>query len=902
MVFAVVLLAGGLAGRAQPLTYTLNLRPGYNAIANPLLVSNNSVNALFPVMPAGTMLAKYNVALGGFVLNNYDPALGGWEFETGFAGTLAPGEGAFLYVPMLTHLTITGAKHNPTPQVGATYGFNLVGCQSLDACSFEELMGFAPRVGDEVYQYDEPVAGLPGGGTQPASRTNRFLATGWNVVPVLPPLHGFFVNLASAPRAMINPPRLNVPLGGVAQFNAVTIGETPQGFQWRLNGAVISGQNGPTLVLPNVTAQAQGNYSVVAQFPSGSVTSLTARLTVIIPPMFTKQPQSLTVTQGGTAAFSAQASGTGPLFYQWQTGTAVAQPFGQDKSNLLLPNVPATAAGPYFVIVTNLAGAATSEVAQLTVLIPPTIFVQPQSQTVNPGQDIMLSVLADGTQPLLFQWLLNGNLISGANGSSLTLTGARPEQSGIYRVIVANAAGAVLSQETMVMVLAPDLVASDMFPGPGFTNVPNGLFQASNVNASAEPGELRHAGKPGGRSVWLSYVSTQPGIVTFRTRGSLFDTLLAAYVGDELTNLFEVASDDDSGPALSSVISFSVTPGVVYRIAIDGHGGEQGKFILGWDFQPTTERLAVITLQPVSQIVPVGGTAVFGVGAQTPVDGIQWYFNNSQLIAGATQPLLRITNAQPANVGSYLARLRLGNRTVDSRAADLELRETDGPGQPAQVRAYDKWEDLLAALAGQPPGVRFNPASQVLGYTGSQTFSTAGSGGQNGEPVHCGAIGGHSKWYAYIPPTNGTLYLNTDGSNFDTLLAVYTGCCTFASLTPVACDNNAGTNGLASSLSFPAIQNTIYYVAVDGVGGVTGSVKLNYRLLVSMMLTNLSSTTNSMTFQLNATPSWPFAVQRSTNCVAWTNFLVSTSTTGLYLFTDTNLPPGRRFYRSFQTP
>src|SRR6185436_7765706 len=144
--------------------------------------------------------------------------------------------------------------------------------------------------------------------------------------------------------------------------------------------------------------------------------------------------------------------------------------------------------------------------------------------------------------------------------------------------------------------------------------------------------------------------------------------------------------------------------------------------------------------------------------------------------------------------------------------------------------------------------------------------------------------------------------LNTDGSNFDTLLAAYTGCCTFATLTPVACDNNGGTNGLTSSVSFYAISNTVYYIAVDGVAGVTGTARLNYRLLVPMMLTNLASTTNSLTFRLNATPAWPFSVQRSTNFVDWTNIINGTSVSGLFIFTDTNLPPGRRFYRSSQKP
>ncbi len=152
------------------------------------------------------------------------------------------------------------------------------------------------------------------------------------------------------------------------------------------------------------------------------------------------------------------------------------------------------------------------------------------------------------------------------------------------------------------------------------------------------------------------------------------------------------------------------------------------------------------------------------------------------------------------------------------------------------------------------------------------------------------------------PPADGTLFLNTDGSDFDTLLAAYTGCCTFSSLTPVACDNNSGTNGLSSSFSLHATSNTVYYVAVDGVGGVTGAAKLNYRLLVPIVITNLAKTTNSMTFSVTATPSWPATIQRSTNCFSWTNVFTTGTVSGAFTFLDTNLPFGRLFYRALQTP
>ena len=901
-----ILVTAAVAGvslslSGQQAAYVLSLQPGYNAISNPLDVGSNSVDELFPVMPSGSALAKFNHAGGSWELNNFDDALGHWEFNTGFIGTLQPGEGAFLYVPTAVQLTISGERHFATKPPNVGPGFNLVGCGTLEACRFDQLMGFNARVGDVLYQYALPLSD-PTNPMQGASSVHHYGSNGWDIVPLVQPLHGAFINVASQPRVVINPPRLQVPAGGTARFDAQIIGPETGSFQWLFNGTTLGGATNPFLVITNVQAPVTGVYSVVAQFASGSVTSLNARLSLAFPPSITLPPSSLTATQGGSAAFVAFAAGSMPLYYQWlRAGTSAPQSAGVDRTNFVIPNVPVTAAGNYQLVVTNFGGSVTSAVFALNVLIPPQIFAQPQGQLAAPNDTVTLAVGATGTQPLQYQWMLNGNFIPGATGPSLTLNSIRPEHSGVYRVVIANAAGAVVSAEAIVRVTGGNAVLSDFYPGTAAISAPNGFLQSANFGATNQPGEPRHAGKIGGSSVWVNYSSPVAGIITFATRGSSFDTLLAAYTGTNLATFSEVASDDDRGGYLSSLISFSVQPNVMYHIAIDGLAAMEGRIVLNWSFEPTLDRLPVITLQPRNQVAVPGGTATFSVGTQGPVDGFQWFFDGSP-IPGATQPDLSITNAQISNVGAYFVRVRIGTRVTDSRLADLELRDIDGNGQPPSLRAYDKFEDLLAALAGDPPGARFVPAAQVLGFTGSEVFGTAGSGGQSGEPIHCGVIGGHSKWYAYIPPASGRLFLNTDGSNFDTLLAAYTGCCTFATLTPVACDNNSGTNGVTSSIQFNASSNTIYFIAVDGVGGATGAAKLNYRLLVPMMLTNLASTTNSLTFRLNATPSWPFSVQRSTNFINWTNFLNGTSISGLFLFTDTNLPPGRRFYRSMQQP
>lgn len=896
-------LAAMLPGRAQTmsLSYALNLQPGWNAIANPLEVGSNRVSDLFPVVPGGSMLAKFNANTGGFESNEFDEVGQAWVIDGGFAGTLHPGEGAFFYLPPGSpglQLNISGLKRDPIPLVNAQPGLNLVGCQSTGPCSFEELMGFTPEPGDAVYFFDQADPNFPGPGT--ASRVSRFTATGWDVVPLIAGTRAVFVELAARPRVVILPPRLRVPVGANAQFNAaIVLGGAPTGFRWRFNGAVLPNANSPLLTIPNAQLTNSGNYVVEAVFQNGNVTSLVARLTVLFPPVITNQPQSLIVARGATATFQVGAGGSTPLGYQWFfNGSAIASPRGTGPQ-LVISNAQSSDAGNYLAVVSNPVGNATSQVAVLNVFIPPTILAQPAPlQTVNPGGTVTLSVAADGTPPLMYQWYLNGNIVPGATGPTLTITNFQPGMAGVYRCVVSNPAGAVASQPAEVRMNLPPLNLGDQFPGQVVLSAATGLVRGTNTMATLQPGEPPHVGRTGGRSVWASYISSMPGIVRFRTSGSSFDTMLAAYVGDSISNLVEVAFDDDRGGFLTSQIMFNVQPNVLYRIVVDGLGGAGGEILLAWDFQATPDLLPVFTLQPKSQNVALGDPAAFTVQTTFANDRYQWFFNG-QPLTGETQNMLVIPSVTASNVGSYHVLVTRGTRSLESRVVELDAREIDGPGQPA-VHAYDKYEDLVAALAGRPHD--FMPATQVLGYTGSQTFSTIGSGGQNGEPVHCGAAGGHSKWYSYITPTNGTLFINTDGSSFDTLLAVYTGCCAFSSLTPVDCDNNNGTNGLTSSLSFPTAANTLYFIAVDGVGGVSGTVKLNYRLMVPMLLTNLASTTNSLTFGVNVTPLWPYNIQRSTNCSDWSTLLTGTSAVSAVMFTDTNLPPPRRFYRTMQVP
>ena len=156
--------------------------------------------------------------------------------------------------------------------------------------------------------------------------------------------------------------------------------------------------------------------------------------TTFSPPSVSQPPQSQTVVAGTSVNFSVTAGGTAPLSYQWQFNN-IGLSGGTDTS-LTLINAQPTNSGSYSVVVNNSEGSVTSDVAVLTVLVPPAITVQSSGLTAAPGTIASFSATATGTLPLFYQWQLNGqNLtdngrILGASTNTLTLTNVLPADTG----------------------------------------------------------------------------------------------------------------------------------------------------------------------------------------------------------------------------------------------------------------------------------------------------------------------------------------------------------------------------------------------------------------------------------------------------------------------------------------
>ena len=121
----------------------------------------------------------------------------------------------------------------------------------------------------------------------------------------------------------------------------------------------------------------------------------------------------------------------------------------------------------------------------------------------------------------------------------------------------------------------------------------------------------------------------------------------------------------------------------------------------------------------------------------------------------------------------------------------------------------------------------FNSRMPISGASGYDSGSNLGASKEIGEPNHAGNSGGASVWWTWAAPMSDEVTFNTQGSDFDTLLAVYTG----ESLNRLkAVGSNDDTGGtLQSEVRFVAQQGQTYHVAVDGYGGATGAIVLNWQ-------------------------------------------------------------------------
>ena len=254
------------------------------------------------------------------------------------------------------------------------------------------------------------------------------------------------VTISPVAQAAVNP-------SGSLTFSASALGTGPFSYQWRKDGAAISGATNATYTVLNAQASHAGAYAVVVTNSSASATSDSTLLSLNTSVSITSNPTGLTLLSGGSASFSVTATGTAPLTYQWRKdGSNIS---GATSPTFKLSPAATWDSGSYSVVVTNPVGNVTSGSAALAVYDPVGIATQPASITKTTGENAALSVNATGSAPMTYQWRKNGANIAGATASSYTIANAGSGDEGSYDVVITNPAGSLTSAAAVVTVNIP---------------------------------------------------------------------------------------------------------------------------------------------------------------------------------------------------------------------------------------------------------------------------------------------------------------------------------------------------------------------------------------------------------------------------------------------------------------
>ncbi len=593
------------------------------------------------------------------------------------------------------------------------------------------------------------------------------------------------LTVQAPPQFSQQPQSRTVNAGSETTFAVSASGGSLQ-YQWRFNGTNIPNATFAALTLTNVQPANEGNYDVLVSNGLGTSTSVVATLTVLVRPSFTSQPQSISAIIGNTVGFTAGAQGTAPLLYQWRlNGTNLV---AATNSSLTFSNVQPANAGNYILVVANGAGAITSSVATLTVIVPPTVTVSSRNATATePGADtgsFSFTRTGSTTSVLRVNYAISGSATAGSDYAALSGRVEIPIGAATAHVVLTALDDSLFEgDETVTVTLLSHLDYLLGAPSGGtvvikdddnlrpaisiLTPTNTQVFPNTPVNVSFTVS----VNDPDGAVVKVEYFTDVTNKLGETTSPPFDFTWTNAPAG---TNTLTARATDNLG---STTMSLPVT------VLLNGG--------------PT-----------VAIVSPVNGS-IFSVPASIAIstavadtDGgvvrVDFYNGTSLFASVSNAPFNTVFNTSA--LGGYALRAV----AVDNLGARATSAVVNVSVNSATVVFTD-------AFANRPT---------ISGYTNSATGNNTSATREVGEPV---AYNGSTRtvWIQWIAPANGPCTIDLCGSSFDTVLAVYIntsgGAPNVATLTQVAQDDDGSSCGNNNSrVTFSAQAGVAYQIRVEG--------------------------------------------------------------------------------------
>ena len=623
-----------------------------------------------------------------------------------------------------------------------------------------------------------------------------------------------------APPSIVRPPANQVvEPGGTATFSVLAAGTEPLAYQWQFSNTdpaawspVADGTNA-ALLLMGVQAGNAGSYRVIASNAYGIATSAVARLSVVFPPVILAQPVGTNILTGQTFVLSVAAGGTEPLRYQWdftnvdpgaaEPGSWFPIPWGTN-AHLVVTNAPLEASGFFRVRVSNVLRTVTSDTVRVEILPPPqAVVVASDSVATEPGANppadtavftFTRNRVTDQPQQIFFT--VSGTALPGVDYVALTSPAIIPAGSNSVSIEVVPLDDSQAESNEVVLVT--------VIAGPDYTPGPSAIAAAVISDDDNQRPVLTFLSPTNG-AVLVFPTNVPVAVTATDADGSV---TRVEFYGNSFTNLLGTDTNAPFGLTWSTAPAGANT---LYAVAYDNLGAVGvgiSQFVLN--------QLPLVALT-----APLDGTnfaagsdialAASAVDSDGTISFVDFYAGGILLGTDFTSPYRFTWNTVPE--GSYSLRaVATDNRGM----ARSSLPVTITVGQPAPVFADGFAQRMVMQGCSRT----------VLGT--NITFTR-----EPGEPRHASRAGNHSAWLSWTAPASAPVTIDTYGSDFDTVLGVYTGS-VVSNLTVIAANDDFNGDTILSAVSFNATAGTTYHFAVDGygtngtiVGGNAGRIVLN---------------------------------------------------------------------------
>jgi lysyl oxidase/Ig-like domain-containing protein len=660
--------------------------------------------------------------------------------------------------------------------------------------------------------------------------------------------------------------------------------------------------------------------------------SLIALLPEPGPVSITNQPPSRTIEEGDSTTFVAEVNGTPPYFFQWFKNDAPID--NATNSSLTFTFVSTNAAGEYSFVVSNEFSSATSSNAMLSVLPSPFLFVSMtntwryRADGVNLGANWRSATFIDGSWPQGNGAFHNyADPLPAPKGTQLPLTNASGQSiiTWYFRTRF-NWSGPTSGVSLRARTLIDD---GAVFYINGIEVGRLGMPGAPTAISYSTPAAYRVEALTNYTTVQLASFSLAQG-----------ENVLAVEVHQNSSGIPDMAF----GLALGTNFALSLPDLVFWGPAAASTAYTESFFAEECDLDEGCGTCATRRILRFDTETHNVGQAdlVLGNPIGNPLFTYDPCHGHYHFEHFAEYRLLDMSGAQVA-VGTKVGFCLLDYYAWDPNAAPGSVYTCDYQGlQRGWADIYMsslpcQWVDITGLPGGTyilelevdphnriaeadesnnitrvpvsfpdcppPPNDDFNAAQIISGSITSLPFDSRCASRECAEPLHVGLQGSASVWYEWTAPGSGHLELSTEGSYFDTLLAVYRGS-DLATLTLVASDDDSGWS-VTSKVAFDVTPGTRYRIAVDAYDGrgSNGVLNLQYKPMVQPRFQSAEYfPPQELRLNLTGGASDSYAIETSGTTTTWTEWVRVTNRTGTIEIIDPAATPVRKFYRARLLP